>query len=314
MLVERGGRVWRALVDFIFAPEDARRLAAVRIGLFGLLAWRLAITDYGFVAGQPAALFDPVSLFHLLDSMPSAGLTTVLQPIAVIAALTAAAGVFPRLSFPLAFALALFLNLMLNSTGKIVHNDVLLMLSLLPLLATPRTASRAWSLRPGPGVVFGERSSHPSGSAYGWPIRTAMIIVALAYLFAGLQKLRYSGTDWVTSENLRWVLYAASDSRADPNSLALFIADRAWLSHLLAGATLAVEIGFALCLPFARLRWLFVPGVVGLHLGIWLMMGLDYSAQFLTVIIVFVNWVVVSDSLRGRLRDRPAAPAPAEAG
>ena len=315
MLVERARRISGGIGGFVFAPEDARRLAALRIGLFGLLAWRLAITDYGFVAGQPAALFDPVSLFHLLESMPSSGLTSVLQPVAVTAALIAAAGIAPRLSFPLAFALALFLNLMLNSTGKIVHNDVLLMLCLLPLLATPRTASRAWSLPPGLSrtPARGERAAVASGPAYGWPIRTAMLVVALAYLFAGLQKLRYSGIDWATSENLRWVLYAASDSRADPNALALFVADRSWLSHILAGATLTLEIGFILCLPFARLRWLLVPGVVGLHLGIWLMMGLDYSAQFLTVIIVFVNWVVVTDYLRDRLRRRPPAPAGAGA-
>jgi hypothetical protein len=56
--------------------------------------------------------------------------------------------------------------------------------------------------------------------------------------------------------------------------------------------------GFILCLPFARLRWLFVPGVVGLHLGIGLAMRLDYTAQALAVVLVFVNWVVVIESIR----------------
>ena len=70
----------RAIDRFVFAPEDARRLAAVRIGLFGVLAFRLATNgDYAQVAGQPEALFDPVSLFHLIPSMPSPELTTVLQ-------------------------------------------------------------------------------------------------------------------------------------------------------------------------------------------------------------------------------------------
>jgi hypothetical protein len=123
-----------------------------------------------------------------------------------------------------------------------------------------------------------------------------MVVVALAYLFVGLQKLRYSGLDWIATDNLRWVLYGSSDAQADPNELALFVADRAWLAHLLAAGTMAVEIGFILCLPFAKLRWLFVPGAVGLHLGIMLAMGLDYSAQALTVIIVFVNWIAVAEA------------------
>jgi hypothetical protein len=288
-----------AIERFVFAPEDARRLAALRIGLFGLLAMRLAVNDYGRVAGQPRALFDPISVFELLPSMPSTELTSVVQAIGIAAGLLAAAGIWPRASFPAAFASALFLGLMLNAAGKVIHNDVVLMLCLLPLLATPRTASRAWALR----LSGGDREaraaqSRLTGPAYGWPIRTAMIVVALAYLLVGFQKLRYSGLDWITTDNLRWVLYASSDVQSDPNQLALFVADRAWLAHLLAAATIAIELGFVLCLPFARLRWLFVPGVVGLHLGIGLTMGLDYSAQALAVVIVFVNWIVVVESIR----------------
>jgi hypothetical protein len=276
----------RAADGFLFGREDPRRLAAVRIGLFGLLAVRVATNGgYGDVAGQPAALFDPVSLFHALSSMPSPGLVAVVQVATVAAALAAVAGIWPRLTLPSAWAGALFLGLMLNATGKIVHNDVVLMLCLLPLVATPRAASAAWTLRPR------RAAGRPApAEAYGWPIRTAMVIVALAYLFVGLQKLRFSGLDWVTTENLRWVLYASSDSQADPNQLALFVADHAWLAHLFAAGTIVVEVGFILCLPIPPLRWLFVPAAVGLHLGIWLAMGLDYSAQAATVLIVFVNW------------------------
>lgn len=283
-------RGWgRKATGFVFAAEDARRLAAVRIGLFSLLAWRLAVIDVGRVADQPAALFDPVSLFHLLSEMPSQGVVDVVRPLGIVAALAAAAGLWPRLSFPLAFGTAVFLELMLNSAGKIIHNEVLLVLCLMPLLAAPTAASRVWSLRrdrpPSPVA--------PAGVAYGWPVRTAMVIVALVYLFVGLQKLRYSGVEWVTSENLRWVLYASSDSQDEPNKLGLFIADRAWLVHLMAAGTIALEVGFIACLAVARLRWLFVPGAISLHLGIWLMMDLDYWAQALTVLVVFANWVTV---------------------
>ncbi|MDQ5833598.1 MAG: hypothetical protein M3550_11165 [Actinomycetota bacterium] len=308
-------RPLRAVERFVFAPEDARRLAALRIGLFGLLAVRLASSDAGSVAGQPQALFDPVSVFEVLPEMPSVGLTAAVQAVGVAAALVAAAGLWPRASFPVAFAAALFLNLMLNATGKIIHNEVVLMLCLLPLLATPRAASRAWALElPGRARAGARMRSAQRGQlvgeAYGWPIRTAMVVIALAYMFVGLQKLRFSGLDWVTTENLRWVLYASSDAQAEPNGVALFVADRALLAHLLAAATIAVELGFVLCLPFARLRWLLVPAAVGLHLGIWLGMELDYSAQALAVIIVFVNWVVVAESMRAWADRRRLAGAP----
>jgi hypothetical protein len=296
----------RALERFVFAAEDPRRLAAVRIGLCGLLAIRLAVGDYTFVAGQPGALYDPVSFMKLLPEMPSEGVTVAAQAIGVVAALAAAAGVATRATLPLAVACALLLNGMLNATGKIIHNDVLLVLCLLPLLAAPRAASARWTLREAvrtrtsgrdPGV-----SAPAPGEAFGWPVRTAMLLIALAYFFVGFQKLRFSGIEWVTSENLRWVLYASSDSQADPNGLALFVADRAWLAHLLAAGTIVIEVGFPLALFVPRLRWLFVPAAVSLHLGIYLAMGLDYSAQALTVIIVFVNWPLVIDALRARMR------------
>lgn len=295
----------RAVERFVFAPEDARRLAAVRIGLCGLLAWRLAITDYAFVAGQPEALFDPVSVFELLARMPSEEITFVVQLTGVVTALAAAAGVATRATLPVAFCCSLFLNLMLNATGKIIHNDVLLTLCLMPLLAAPRAASTRWTLSRAlgrPGAVGGDRSMDGGvGEAYGWPIRTAMVVIALAYFFVGFQKLRFSGIDWVTSENLRWVLYGASDPGGEPNPAALFVADRAWLSHMLAAGTVLIELCFPLGLVFPRLRWLFVPGVVSLHLGIFLAMDLDYSAQALTVVIVFANWAAVADGLARRL-------------
>lgn len=291
-------RPLRRVEGFIFAPEDARRLAAVRIALFGMVAFRIATNgDYERVAGQPAALFDPVSLFHLIPSMPSPELTAIVRVLGGVAAVVAAIGFRPRLSFPVAFACFLFLNLMLNATGKIVHNDVVLTLCLLPLLVAPTAASRAWSLPRRPGVRGG------AAVAYGWPIRTAMVIVALAYLFAGLQKLRYTGIDWVTGENLRFVLWAASDAQDGGNWLALFVADHGWAFHSLAAATIAVEVGFVLCLPFARLRWLFVPAAVGLHLGIWMAMDLDYLPQWWTVLVVFVDWAALADLIR---RSRPA--------
>jgi hypothetical protein len=302
----------RTLERFLFGAEDARRLAALRIGLCGLLAWRLAIGDYTFVAGQPEPLFQPVSFMKLFGEMPGHDLTVALQILGVAAALLAAAGLGTRASLPIAFVCALVLNGMLNATGKIVHNDVLLLLCLVPLVASPRAASAAWSLRL-PWRAARRYRPPQSGEAYGWPLRTAMVVVALAYFFVGFQKLRFSGIDWITSDNLRWVLYASSDSQSEPNQLALFIADRAWMVHLLAAGTVFLELFFPLALFWPRLRWLFVPGVVSMHVGIWLMMGLDYSAQALTVIIVFVNWPWVADWARRRLpayRDR-SSPASA---
>ena len=297
---------------WVFTSEDARRLAAVRIGLCGVLALRLVITDYGVVAGQPGALFQPRSYMNLLEQMPSQEVATSLQVVGVVAALVAAAGLALRVSLPLAFVCSLVLNGMLNSSGRVIVGDAVLTLCLLVLLACGVAASEAWSIRepvrktlgrfrrgptPEPSIA---PNPTPSGKRYGWPIRTAMITIALAYFFAGFQKWRHSGLPWVTSDNLRWILYASSDGHTHSNGPALFVADRPLLAHVFAAGSLLLETGFPLVLFVPRLRWLFIPGVVAMHVGIRLATGLDYSAQWLTAVIVFVNWPVVVPWIRRR--------------
>jgi HTTM domain len=282
---------------FLFPAASAEQLAALRIGLCAILAGRLATGPYAELAGQPQELFRPISFMELLPAMPSKPVVVVLQAVGVLAALLAALGLRAPVTLPLAWACAVFLNGMLASTGKVVHNDLVLLLCLVPLLAA-RSAD-AWSLD---ARWAGRDRSGVTSRLYGWPLRTAAIVVAGAYFFAGLAKLVNSGPAWVTSDNLRWALYASGDS-----DLALFIADRPWLAHALAAGTLLLELGFPLVLFVPRAAWIFVPGAVLLHAGIWLAMGLDYSAQAATAVVVFTNWPVVVTAVRHRLSAAAAA-------
>ncbi|MGI8427530.1 MAG: hypothetical protein ACR2FO_09195 [Actinomycetota bacterium] len=272
--------------SWIFSVESAERLAALRIGLFLVLAARLSRRLYLELAGQPPALFRPLSFMNMFSSMPQRPVVIVVQILGVGSALMAAAGLFTRLSVPTAWTSAVFLNGMHTSIGKVMHNDVMLLLCVAPLLLAP--CADAWSIdarRRGRGML-----SPQASVKYGWPIRTAMIVVAGAYFFAGLAKVRNSGPAWAFGDNMRWILYASSDSQPEPNALALFIAGRVWLARVFATMTLAFELGFPLVLWRPRAAWLFVPGAVALHVGIWLTMHLDYTAWIATVVIVFVNW------------------------
>jgi predicted DCC family thiol-disulfide oxidoreductase YuxK len=271
---------------WLFAAGDARRLAALRIGLCGLLALRLTRGSYLSLAGQPSSLFRPLSFMHALSSMPPRSVILRVQIAAFVAAVMAAVGLRARVTLPIAWAGALFLDGMATSVGKVVHNDVLLLLCLVPLLAAP--TADAWSLD-APVSTRGDWKRGPA-IRYGWPVRTAMVVATGAYFFTGLAKVVFSGPAWALSSNLRWVLYASSDGHAVPNHLALFIADRPLLAHGVAALTLLIELGFALVLFRPRAAWFFVPGAVGLHAAIGATMGLDYSAWAITVLVVFGDW------------------------
>ena len=289
---------------WIFAPGDARRLAAVRIGLFLALAVRLSRPMYAQLGAQPAVLYRPISFMHLFRSMPSGAGVIAIQVVAVVACVLAAAGIMARVAPPIGWLGALFLNGMWTSLGQPMHNETLLMLALVPLLFAP--TADAWSVpawirrRPVPGPSVG----------YGWPVRTAMIVVAGGYFFSGVYKLVFSGLAWVTSDNLRWVMYGISDENSHPIKAALFLAGHPVLAHLAAALTLVMELGFPLCLWRPKAAWFFVPGAVLLHLGTGLTMHLDYSPWALTVVVLFIPWDVLTDRRAKRTSSSPALTDP----
>jgi hypothetical protein len=278
------GRALAARVAaWLFAPGPPRRLAALRIGLCGILAVRLATGPYLELAAQPAALFRPISFLKLLDAMPPAPVVLTLQVLGVAAAVLAAAGLGTRVALPAAWLAAVPLMAMTSSLGKTAHNDVLLLLALVPLLPAP--AGAVWSLD-----ARWRRARPPDPARSGWPVRTAMVVVAGAYFLSGLAKLFHAGPAWAFGGNLRWVLYAASDGAVEPNQLALFVADRPALAVVLATGTLLLELGVPVVLWRPRLAPLVVLAVAGLHLGIWLTMGLVYWPMAATAAVVLLDW------------------------
>lgn len=297
----------RRLELWLFAPGSDRRLAAIRIGLCSLLAVRLSRSIYLQLAEQPASLFRPISFMRLLPSMPPRGVVVVVQVVGIAAAILAAVGLRARVTLPVAWAAGVFLGGITTSVGKVVHNDVLLLLALAPLMLAP--TADAWSVdamrvRPRAGPRWSAR--------YGWPTRAAAVVVAGGYFFTGLSKLVFSGPAWVLSDNLRWALYVSSDAQSVPNGVSLFIADRPWLAHLLAAGTLLLELTFPLVLWRPRVAWAFVLGSAALHASIWATMHLDYSAWAVTAAVVLVDWPSLIERTRG-LRARPAplwTPAP----
>ena len=63
--------------------------------------------------------------------------------------------------------------------------------------------------------------------AWGWPVRTSLVVVAGMYFLTGFQKVVSSGPAWVLSDNLRNVMYGAPPQRARPHrQVSLYIADR----------------------------------------------------------------------------------------
>lgn len=266
----------KAVDRWLFAPGAATTVAAVRLGLAALLGLRIALGPYRDLAGQPASLFHPPPLLAWLPSMPGRGVIVAVQVAGAVAAALAVAQRRPRVTFAVAWVALLLLAGLKDSLGKTLHNDVLLLLAAVPLLAAPGEAR----------VGDTRRSARD-----GWPVRAAMVVVAGAYFATGAQKLLHSGTAWVTGDTMRWVMYqAAASGRAPTRAFALAIAGRPFLSHVVAAGVLGTELSAPLLLFVPRFRPVFAGLVVALHAGTWLTLGLDYWGWAVTTVVVLLPW------------------------
>jgi hypothetical protein len=261
---------------WLFGPESAGRVRTARLLLAALLGLRIALGPYRGLAGQPPALFRPVWFLAWLDRMPSVEVIIAVQVLGSLAAVLVIIGWRERATFFVVWTSMLFLGGLRASRGKIMHNDVLLMLVATVFVLAP-VGLRALDRR--------------RSTAWGWPVRTALVVVAGAYFFCGFQKVVASGPAWVLSDNLRNVMYrAALSDRPPTDEVALFIADHPPVAHTLALVTLVIEFGFLAILVWQRCRPWFVAASVVLHTGIYLTHGLDYSMWVGTTAVVLIDW------------------------
>lgn len=305
-----------ALDRRVFAPMSRRSHERIVVALAVVLGVRLLTGSHRRFAHLPEAMWDPPWFLSWVTSPPGEALLVAVQAVGLAATLAVLLARGRTVApFALAWAATLVLAGVETSAGKTLHNHVVLLLVCIPFLVPPRplaTTDRPID-RPadepddGPDATAGPWAPD---LVEGWHRRSAMAVVGLAYLLAGVMKLRHSGLAWVTSDNLRWVLYSGARSpRSVLPEVARWIADRAWLSTTIAAITLSSELLFPLALVVRRLRIVLVGAVVVLHVGVHLMLGLDYWSWVAVVVILFVP-----SALAGRLRSEAVEAAGSPAG
>jgi hypothetical protein len=282
------------MTAWLLRPCSSRRYLVIWRGVAALLGLRAALGPYRQLAGQPSELFQPVPFLSWLDHMPSAAVIGVVQVVGLGAAVAAFARPRSRWALLAAWSSLLVLAGLKTSLGKVLHNDLLLLCATVPFLLIPA---------PDPDAETDEASARR-----GLPVQTATAAIALVYFIIGFQKLRHSGLSWVTGDNMRWILYGgATNPRAPSTSPALFLAERAWLSHVLAAGTLVLELGFPAVLLWDRMRTSVAVSAAAFHGGTWLVLGLDYWAWAAVDLILLIPWdrLMIRQS-PPRARDGPA--------
>lgn len=284
-------RVETATLNFWLTPASTTPMAALRVGvaavliyqalalfssvqtLFGpdgLIAWQALQSTSSF----PLDVGSPFHLSRLSAWLQPVGLTAqgcvqLVFAVYVVSLFAMLFGFFTRTSTAIAFAM----HLMLTSTAvaTIYGVDQFARIALFYCIWFP--TGSCWSL----DVLRTGRSIQSSVTAR-IGIRTLQLHLALMYLATGLHKA--AGAQWWNGEAIWRAITLPQLATVDMS----WIANYPQLPIMIGWSTLALEVGYIFLVWHRRTRIAAVAGVISMHVGIALLMGLVSFALMMIVL------------------------------
>jgi uncharacterized membrane protein YphA (DoxX/SURF4 family) len=299
-----------------FAPAPCLDLAVVRLIAVGTqLFWMVVFTNQlGSLehrAGLPDDLWQPLIILNVLNLpwswgfRPPLDLLEIIYYVACVAGVLSFIGLFTNAALVVFAVTCVYLQAFLYSFNDLHHPTAVMMIALSALAISPsgRVLSiDAWLRRRRPGHDLAGWLDQTSEFA-GWPLKLIQWFFVLMYLSAVWSKLSASGLDWANGFTLQY--YLARDGLRWGSPLGY------WLSHyhtpvLLAQyGVLLFQATFAVAVVFPRLRWIYVPAGLCLHIGIYVTLKAPFF-QWIALYAAFIPWTEALRMFRARFSYVPA--------
>ncbi len=304
-------RPLKTLSAYWFSPMPAERLAAVRccVGLFALWYFARRIGLYSEVARGQATHFDPVGLAGFLTAPIPPFIVDLMFAVMLLLIVCFIVGWKYRITAPLLALLSLFLISYRNSWSMIYHTDNAMWLQLFILSMAPaadRISWDSWRRVRRHQLVSNDQPSHNAtqvntqlssvgngGERYGWPLRLMALATGITYFLAGIAKVASeSGWGWALGEPMR--MQVAVDGLrkelfgSQAPELAFFLYEHVWLFTLAGIGTLILELGAPIFVINRRIGRLWAVATYGMHVGIWVVMGITFEYCLSGVIFAFL--------------------------
>jgi hypothetical protein len=221
--------------------------------------------------------FEPVGLAALLGGPVPPGLAFAIWGGCVVLCALFALGAHFTVTGPLAALALLWVTSYRNSWGMVFHTDNLLVLHMLALGAVPAAADVLSVDAARRGVA---REAVAEDARYGWPVRLLSALTVVAYLLAGIAKLKLSGLEWAEGEILRSTIAHDAVRKAAVGSvyspLGAWLVRYDWPFPLFGAFTFLVELGAPLALLGGRWALAWAASVLAFHLGILTTMAIAF--------------------------------------
>jgi hypothetical protein len=297
--------------QYWFRPAPLLDLAVVRIAAVALQLILLATTTTPEVlrtyAELPQDLFQPLEMYRILTwplgspYLPSFEVLQAVWYVAVLCGLLALVGLATNLSLAVFAAANVFLQAFLYSFGDLHHREAVMMIALSALALSPAGGALSldslWRRRPASDGLQVAPADRQSDFAR-WPLLLVQWVFVLMYLSAVISKTLNGGGEWGNGFTLQY--YLIQDGIRWDRPLALWLAQHHSLILLLQWFVLLFQATFVLAVQFPRLRWIYVPMGLGLHIGIYLTLAAPFF-QWIVLYAVFIPWSRLLPLLRERV-------------
>ena len=261
------------------SPAPAKRLALIRVlvGLYAVIHLSARFPHaLSFTTLDPIH-FKPIGVVSLLSSpLPAWGVQAIATA-ALLSVIVFTLGWRHRVTGPIAAALLTWQLTYTNSWGQILHTTNLLVVYVIVLAVSPAADALSLDAR-----RRGPPSDAPHG-AYGWPIRLMALLCALAYVIAGIAKLKGSGWAYFSGDTLQFHIAFDNVRKIELGSLHSPLG--AWLlSHTnllstLGPLALLLELGAPFALLHRRVGAVWAISMWCFHLGVLLLMLIFFAFQ-----------------------------------
>jgi HTTM domain/TQO small subunit DoxD len=286
------------------------RVIAVATQLFCMMVYAGLLVALQERAALPDANWHPLIVLNLLNLPWGWGFRPSFDTLQIIYYVSIAAGLLSLIGFLTNAALVVFavtcvyMQAFSYSFGDFHHPEAVMMVALTALALSPsgRVLSvDAWIRKRRAGGADRDLVDQTSEFA-GWPLKLLQWFFVLMYASAVWSKLSASGFDWANGYTLQYVL--ARDGLRWDSPLAYWLSHQHLIVMLAQYGVLLFQATFALAVIFPRLRWIYVPAGLCLHIGIYLTMRAPFF-QWIALYAVFIPWAEALRMLRARSSAAP---------
>jgi hypothetical protein len=295
------------------------RIVAVALQLWLIWGKRDVYNQLANHDALPDVLYVPLPALKVLlvpfgwGSRPSLDALVIVFYVTSLAGVLALIGLRTNLSL-LVFTLGnLMLRAFLYSFGEMHHTEAVMIVALSVLALSPcgRVLSVDSWLRRHANASFGQPSTlsevlSAESPFARWPILVIQWFFALMYLSAVYSKIGNSGMEWMNGYTLQY--YLAVDGMRWDSPLAVWLSQFHLLTMLMQWVVIAFQATFWLAVIYPRLRWIYVPLGLSLHVGILLTLRADFY-EWIGLYVVFVPWTYFLKARWARSRLPTASPA-----